>query len=264
MISTIERTASTVTQEFVLRHLTFGSKGRNSAPDGINSRLVRPSSAFLACFTTRHPAAVSFLHLENAATIKPTRRSAPNHPRRSPARNKKAHHGQLTCCCLRSHRRCHYRHLHSHYAPQNHVHRAPTRPAWSSVSANSTASRVPAAISAALVRNRAPRRSPGAPGVVNVETKTKDNVFVTIPSRAVPGRRSQVFDAYYKLSNPRVRSKATSSIPSSPRATLTLDEAFEQMQQISGAVKRDLDEVMDTFGYNILRALVTDIVPTPK
>jgi hypothetical protein len=33
MISTIERTASTVTQEFVLRHLTFGSKGRSSAPD---------------------------------------------------------------------------------------------------------------------------------------------------------------------------------------------------------------------------------------
>ena len=36
------------------------------------------------------------------------------------------------------------------------------------------------------------------------------------------------------------------------------------MQQISGAVKKDLDEVMDTFGYNILRALVTDIVPDAK
>ncbi len=32
MISTIERTASTVTQEFVLRHLTFGPKGKKSAP----------------------------------------------------------------------------------------------------------------------------------------------------------------------------------------------------------------------------------------
>ena len=31
MISSIERTASTVTQEFVLRHLTIGPKGKNSA-----------------------------------------------------------------------------------------------------------------------------------------------------------------------------------------------------------------------------------------
>jgi len=36
------------------------------------------------------------------------------------------------------------------------------------------------------------------------------------------------------------------------------------MQQISVAVKKDLDDVMDTFGYNILRALVTDIVPDAK
>lgn len=33
MISTIERTASTVTQEFVLRHLTFGPKGKDSTSD---------------------------------------------------------------------------------------------------------------------------------------------------------------------------------------------------------------------------------------
>ena len=32
MISSIERTASTVTQEFVLRHLTFGPKSKNSSP----------------------------------------------------------------------------------------------------------------------------------------------------------------------------------------------------------------------------------------
>lgn len=33
MISSIERTASTVTQEFVLRHLTFGPKGKDSTPN---------------------------------------------------------------------------------------------------------------------------------------------------------------------------------------------------------------------------------------
>src|SRR3984885_7155979 len=102
--------------------------------------------------------------------------------------------------------------------------------------------------------------------VVNVETKTKDNVFVTIPvSVQYQVGEEKVFDAYYKLSNPQAQIESyvfNSILGHVP--TLTLDEAFEQMQQISLAVKRDLDEVMDTFGYNILRALVTDIVPDAK
>jgi regulator of protease activity HflC (stomatin/prohibitin superfamily) len=101
---------------------------------------------------------------------------------------------------------------------------------------------------------------------VNVETKTKDNVFVTIPvSVQYQVVEAKVFDAYYKLSNPQAQIESyvfNSILGHVP--TLTLDEAFEQMQQISVAVKRDLDEVMDTFGYNILRALVTDIVPDAK
>jgi regulator of protease activity HflC (stomatin/prohibitin superfamily) len=101
---------------------------------------------------------------------------------------------------------------------------------------------------------------------VNVETKTKDNVFVTIPvSVQFQVVEEKVFDAYYKLSNPQAQIESyvfNSILGHVP--TLTLDEAFEQMQQISIAVKRDLDEVMDTFGYNILRALVTDIVPDAK
>ncbi len=102
--------------------------------------------------------------------------------------------------------------------------------------------------------------------VVNVETKTKDNVFVTIPvSVQYQVVEAKVFDAYYKLSNPQAQIESyvfNSILGHVP--TLTLDEAFEQQQQISAAVKRDLDEVMDTFGYNILRALVTDIVPDAK
>jgi regulator of protease activity HflC (stomatin/prohibitin superfamily) len=102
--------------------------------------------------------------------------------------------------------------------------------------------------------------------IVNVETKTKDNVFVTIPvSVQYQVVETKVFDAYYRLSNPQAQIESyvfNSILGHVP--TLTLDEAFEQMQQISGAVKKDLDEVMDTFGYNILRALVTDIVPDAK
>jgi regulator of protease activity HflC (stomatin/prohibitin superfamily) len=101
---------------------------------------------------------------------------------------------------------------------------------------------------------------------VNVETKTKDNVFVTIPvSVQYQVVEAKVFDAYYKLSNPQsqIESYVFNSILGHV-PTLTLDEAFEQQQQISAAVKKDLDDVMDTFGYNILRALVTDIVPDAK
>ncbi|MGA3032160.1 MAG: SPFH domain-containing protein [Terracidiphilus sp.] len=101
---------------------------------------------------------------------------------------------------------------------------------------------------------------------VNVETKTKDNVFVTIPvSVQYQVVETKVFDAYYRLSNPQAQIESyvfNSILGHVP--TLTLDEAFEQQQQISAAVKKDLDDVMDTFGYNILRALVTDIVPDAK
>jgi regulator of protease activity HflC (stomatin/prohibitin superfamily) len=45
---------------------------------------------------------------------------------------------------------------------------------------------------------------------------------------------------------------------------LTLDETFEQMSGISIAVKVELDATMREFGFNILTALVTDIIPDAK
>jgi regulator of protease activity HflC (stomatin/prohibitin superfamily) len=75
----------------------------------------------------------------------------------------------------------------------------------------------------------------------------------------------KVFEAYYKLSSPQkqIESYVFNSILGHV-PTLTLDEAFEQQAQISAAVKRELDVVMSEFGYNILKALVTDIVPDAK
>ncbi len=101
---------------------------------------------------------------------------------------------------------------------------------------------------------------------VNVETKTKDNVFVTIPvSVQYQVLPEKVFEAYYKLSSPQkqIESYVFNSILGHV-PTLTLDEAFEQQAQISAAVKKELDDVMSEFGYNILKALVTDIVPDAK
>ena len=45
---------------------------------------------------------------------------------------------------------------------------------------------------------------------------------------------------------------------------LSLDETFEQQSGISVAVKTELDSIMSSFGYNILNALVTDIIPDVK
>jgi regulator of protease activity HflC (stomatin/prohibitin superfamily) len=101
---------------------------------------------------------------------------------------------------------------------------------------------------------------------VNVETKSKDNVFVTIPvSVQYQVLPEKVFEAYYKLSSPQkqIESYVFNSILGHV-PTLTLDEAFEQQAQISAAVKKELDVVMSEFGYNILKALVTDIVPDAK
>jgi len=101
---------------------------------------------------------------------------------------------------------------------------------------------------------------------VSVETKTKDNVFVTIPvSVQYQVLQDKVFEAWYKLSSPQkqIESYVFNSILGHV-PTLTLDEAFEQQATISAAVKKELDDVMSEFGYNILKALVTDIVPDAK
>jgi regulator of protease activity HflC (stomatin/prohibitin superfamily) len=101
---------------------------------------------------------------------------------------------------------------------------------------------------------------------VSVETKTKDNVFVTIPvSVQYQVLQDKVYEAWYKLSSPQkqIESYVFNSILGHV-PTLTLDEAFEQEANISAAVKKELDVVMNEFGYIILKALVTDIVPDAK
>jgi regulator of protease activity HflC (stomatin/prohibitin superfamily) len=43
-----------------------------------------------------------------------------------------------------------------------------------------------------------------------------------------------------------------------------LDETFEQQSGISVAVKTELDTIMSGFGFSILKALVTDIIPDSR
>ena len=100
----------------------------------------------------------------------------------------------------------------------------------------------------------------------SVETKTRDNVFVQIPvSVQYQVLDDKIFDAFYRLSAPQKQIESfvfNSILGHVPK--LTLDETFEQQSGISVAVKVELDQIMSGFGFNILTALVTDIIPDVK
>lgn len=101
---------------------------------------------------------------------------------------------------------------------------------------------------------------------VRVETKTKDNVFVlVVVSVQYHVLAQKVVDAFYKLQNPQ--EQITAYVFDTVRArvpAVQLDQLFEMKDDIAGAVKAELDTVMDDFGYGILKALVTDIDPDAK
>jgi regulator of protease activity HflC (stomatin/prohibitin superfamily) len=101
---------------------------------------------------------------------------------------------------------------------------------------------------------------------LTMETKTKDNVFVTIPiSVQNRVRADKVFDAFYKLSNPveQIQSYVEQVILGHVPG-MTLDEVFASQSSIASAVKQELDSDMAAFGYEIVNVLVTDIVPDAK
>ena len=101
---------------------------------------------------------------------------------------------------------------------------------------------------------------------LTMETKTKDNVFVTIPiSVQNRVRPEKVFDAYYKLSDPVAQIKSyVEQVILGHVPGMTLDEVFATQSSIAAAVKQELDADMATFGYEIVNVLVTDIVPDAK
>src|SRR5579872_781694 len=101
---------------------------------------------------------------------------------------------------------------------------------------------------------------------LTMETKTKDNVFVTIPiSVQNRVRPEKVFDAYYKLADPVAQIKSyVEQVILGHVPGMTLDEVFASQSSIAAAVKQELDADMAGFGYEIVNVLVTDIVPDSK
>ena len=101
---------------------------------------------------------------------------------------------------------------------------------------------------------------------LTMETKTKDNVFVTIPiSVQNRVRPEKVYDAFYKLSDPVAQIKSyVEQVILGHVPGMTLDEVFANQSSIAAAVKKELDTDMSGFGYEIVNVLVTDIVPDAK
>jgi len=101
---------------------------------------------------------------------------------------------------------------------------------------------------------------------LTMETKTKDNVFVTIPiSVQNRVRPEKVYDAFYKLSDPVAQIKSyVEQVILGHVPSMTLDEVFASQSSIAAAVKQELDADMAAFGYEIVNVLVTDIIPDSK
>ena len=103
---------------------------------------------------------------------------------------------------------------------------------------------------------------------VEVETKTKDDVFVKIIVSVqffVVDSINGIESSFYKLNNPeqQIQSYVFDSIRSEvPK--MELDAVFAEKDKIAIAVKNELSETMQQFGFDFIKALVTDIDPDSK
>lgn len=101
---------------------------------------------------------------------------------------------------------------------------------------------------------------------VIVETKTLDDVFVHLKiSVQFQIQRDHVYNAFYKLQNPH--EQITAFIFDTVRAEvpkMKLDDVFVKKEEIALAIQRELKEAMLHYGYDIVKALVTDIDPDEK
>ncbi|XP_028792543.1 hypersensitive-induced response protein 1 [Neltuma alba] len=98
---------------------------------------------------------------------------------------------------------------------------------------------------------------------VRCETKTKDNVFVTVvASIQYRALQDKAVDAFYRLSNTREQIQAyvfdviRASVPK-----MDLDSSFEQKNEIAKAVEEELEKAMAVYGYEIVQTLIVDIEP---
>ena len=101
---------------------------------------------------------------------------------------------------------------------------------------------------------------------VTIETKTLDDVFVNLQvSVQYSVRRNMVKEAFYSLDNPT--NQISSYIFDDVRAEvpkLELDDVFAKKDDIAVAVQQNIAQSMGKYGYDIIKALITDIDPDHK
>lgn len=102
--------------------------------------------------------------------------------------------------------------------------------------------------------------------IVKVESITKDKVTVTleisVQSRVIPAK---AYEAFYKLTDPakQIESYVFDAVRSKV-PEMELDQVFQNKGEIAGAVETELKQDMAEYGFEIQRALVTEITPSQK
>ena len=108
---------------------------------------------------------------------------------------------------------------------------------------------------------------PGRAAELRNRTKTKDNVFVRVKLAVRSGRPrpQQVQDAYYKLDSPELQIQSYAfDIVRSHIPSMDLDEAYADADTIAMHIQDTLHRQMADYGYEIVKALVTNIEPDQR
>ena len=103
---------------------------------------------------------------------------------------------------------------------------------------------------------------------VEVETKTKDDVFVRMIVSVqyyVVESDEGIRQSFYRFDNParQIQSYVFDSIRSEV-PNMLLDDVFSEKDKIAQAVQTELSETIEEYGYAIVKALITDIDPDAK
>ncbi len=98
---------------------------------------------------------------------------------------------------------------------------------------------------------------------VHVETKTKDNVFIKLQASVhVQVMSTKVREACYELDDPYAQiSSYIFDVVRAEVPKLDLDDVFVRKDDIANAVKSEISENMEKYGYKIIQTLITDIDP---
>lgn len=101
---------------------------------------------------------------------------------------------------------------------------------------------------------------------VQVDTKTKDNVFcrivVSVQYQVI---KDNLYDAFYSLTDSHSQIKSyVFDVVRAIVPKINLDDVFTTKEEIAMSVKEELTKSMTTFGFSIIQSLVTDISPDHK